>query len=237
MTIPPHPFAPARASTRRRLSQESVVAAALEILDADGLEAVTMRAVAQKLGTGPASLYAHVRDRDELLELLSDQVIADVVVPAADPERWQEQIKEVLRSLLATFVRHKGIASASFGAIPSGPNVLRVSEGMLVIMRSGGVPKWACGLAIDVLSVYPVTVAHEEMIWSERASTATGPGGELDVVVRVHDYFAGLPVERFPLLRDMADELTVPDGTTRFEFGLQLLVGGLARLAEPADGG
>ena len=78
------------------LTRDAIVEAALALLDADGLEGVSMRRVAQRLGTGPASLYQHVGGKDELLELVLDRVSAEVEIPApgVGADGWQEPLKE-----------------------------------------------------------------------------------------------------------------------------------------------
>src|SRR5512132_1614763 len=98
---PPWQRVPLRASGRRRdpLTQEAIVRAALEVLDADGLDGLSMRRVAEELDTGPASLYWHVGSKDGLLDLLFDHVIGEQHVPDPEPERWREQLKEVARTM------------------------------------------------------------------------------------------------------------------------------------------
>src|SRR3954468_17491594 len=74
------------------LSRDAIVAAALEIARTEGVEAVSMRRVAQALDTGPASLYVYVADRDELHALLFDAAIGTITVEETDPARWREQL-------------------------------------------------------------------------------------------------------------------------------------------------
>ena len=85
---------------RRALSRQAIVSAALEILRAEGMDAVSMRRVATALGTGPASLYAHVANKDELLDLLYDELLSvdDVLerVDAVTPEAVQRIARELL---------------------------------------------------------------------------------------------------------------------------------------------
>jgi len=120
MSFPSSAWLGERKPVRRRLSAEAIVAAGLEILAADGLDAVTMRAVAGKLDTGAASLYAHVKDKNELHLLMLDEVIGEVEVPEpADPERWQAQVKEFCRNAYAALTRHPGMASVNIGTIPA----------------------------------------------------------------------------------------------------------------------
>ena len=147
--LPPAPWqrTPTRASRRRRdpITQEMIVETALSILDAEGLDGLSMRRIAEELDTGAASLYWHVGSKDGLLDLLFDHVIGEQQVPSPDPERWQEQLKEVARTQRATILRHRDIVAVSLGRIPMGPHALRYSEKVLAILRAGGVPGLAGG--------------------------------------------------------------------------------------------
>ncbi len=165
-----HPWLDERKPARRRLSVDAIVAAGLEILAADGLDAVTMRAVAAKLDTGAASLYAHVKDKSELHQLMLDEVIGEVEVPQpADPERWQEQLKDFCRNSYRALQRHPGMASVNIGTIPVGPKALQISEAVLQILLAAGLSKTVAGLAMDLITLYPTAVAFEDVVWQSRA--------------------------------------------------------------------
>ena len=80
---------------RRPLTRDAIVEAALGLLEREGLQGVSMRKLAQELGTGAASLYWHVGDKEELLSLLLDRIVGESELPEPDPEHWQEQVKEM----------------------------------------------------------------------------------------------------------------------------------------------
>ena len=104
--LPPPPWqrVPQRGARRRRdpLTQEAIVEAALRVLDAEGLDGLSMRRVGEELNTGAASLYWHVGSKDGLLDLIFEHVIGEQEVPDPEPERWEEQLKEVARTMRAT---------------------------------------------------------------------------------------------------------------------------------------
>ena len=142
--IPPPPWqrAPARPSKRRRdpISKDAIVAAAIRLLDREGLTALSMRKLADELGAGAASLYWHVGSKDGLLDLVLDEVIGEGKIPDPDPEHWQEQLKQIARDQRAASLRHPWLVRVSIGRIPMGPNALRYSERILAILRAGGLP-------------------------------------------------------------------------------------------------
>jgi AcrR family transcriptional regulator len=235
--LPPRPRIPSRqpartrrASRTRTLSREAIVAAALTIVDAEGLDAMTMRRVAQALDTGAASLYAHVANKDELIELVIDHVIGEIdfeVEP--DPARWREQVKHGVRAIRAGFAAHNDLARASFARIPVGENALRGSEAMISLLRAGGLPDQVIAYACDLLPLYATAVAYEESLF---AGQGVGPAEVARFVSDLRDYFAALPPERFPNVVGLAGPLTAGgEGDERFEFGLEVLVRGLAAMA------
>ena len=143
--LPPSPFQrfPDRSVSRRRrepISREAIVTAAIQLLDAHGLAALSMRRLAEELGTGAASLYWHVSNKDGLLDLVMDEVIGEGKVPDPDPEHWPEQIKQIARDQRAASLRHPWLVRVSIGRIPMGPNALRYTERILAILRAAGLP-------------------------------------------------------------------------------------------------
>jgi AcrR family transcriptional regulator len=230
--LPAAPRFPARAGagTRRKprqrtLSQAAIVDAALGIVDHDGLDALTMRTVAHALGTGPASLYAHVASKEQLIELLVERVIGEVEFGCApDPERWAEQVKEAANNMRRVFASHGDLARASFGRIPVGANALRGAEWMIAVLRAGGLSDQVTGLAVDLIALYTMAVAYEDGL-------AVAGGNTVEEIVafigRLRKYYASLPTDRFPNVVALAGELTAGDENTRFEFGLEVLIRGL----------
>jgi AcrR family transcriptional regulator len=198
----------------------------MAILERDGLDGLTMRRVAAALGTGAASLYAHVEDKEDLVSILVDRAAAEVELPEPDPARWEEQVKLWVRGLRATLVRHRNLARATMGMIPTGPGALAATNWLLGVLRGAGLPDQAIAYAADLLPLYVSAVAFEEGLWA-----ATTPE-EMDAYVgAIRDHFAALPPDRYPHTVAMVPELMRQEGDERFEFGLDVLVAGIASLA------
>ncbi|MEU8121385.1 TetR/AcrR family transcriptional regulator C-terminal domain-containing protein [Spirillospora sp. NPDC049024] len=234
MPTPPgrRPRKPAPA--RQPLTQELIVDTAIRVLDAEGLEAVTMRRVAQELGTGPASLYAHVSGKEELRELMLDRVAAEVRLPVPDPARWQEQLKELASEIRRVYTSHRDIAMVSMGLIPTGPHLLDIAEAQLALMRAGGVPKRIAAIAVDTLGMFLDADAIEDTVYHAKAPAgAEDPWAHLHAYIeQIREYFAALPKDRYPMISEMGEELTSEGGDERFEFGLDLLIRGIASYIE-----
>ncbi|MCW2915218.1 MAG: putative TetR family transcriptional regulator [Actinomycetia bacterium] len=218
------------APPKQPLGQDLIVETAIRILDAEGLEGVSMRRVAQELGTGPASLYAHVSNKDELLELMLERIAGEIELPEElDPARWQEQLKEIARNSQRVWTSHADIAKVSLTNIPTGPNLLRIAEAMLTLMRGAGVPDQVAAWALDWLSMYIDADAIEASMYTAKLKR----GFDLEsYFAGIKDYFRRLPPERFPNISSIVDSLTAGDGDERFEFGLDVFIRGLASYVE-----
>jgi AcrR family transcriptional regulator len=217
------------------------VTAAIGLLDREGLAALSMRRLAEKLGTGAASLYWHVGSKDGLLDLVLDQLIGEGRVPDPDPSRWQEQLKEVARAQRAASLRHPYLVRISIGRIPMGPNALRYSERVLAILRAGGLPPLLAvqGYLLLIATVNGFTV--DETGVDDPGPAAFGgqaqpldPASLQQTANMVRDYIASLPAEAFPTMVGLADEFAFADADERFEMLIDIFVDGLARRAEAA---
>jgi AcrR family transcriptional regulator len=236
---PPWQRLPDRKTRRRRepISREAIVAAAIKLLDREGLAALSMRRLAEELGTGAASLYWHVGSKDGLLDLVLDQLIGEQQVPDPDPGHWQEQLKEVARTQRATTLRHPYLVRISIGRIPMGPNALRYSERVLAILRAGGLsPRLAVqGYLLLISAVNGFTL--DETGVEDGAPDDTGSGQPMDAAKQqeaanmARDYIASLPTEHFPTMVSLADEFAFADDDERFEMLIGIFIEGLARRA------
>ena len=204
------------------------MAAALEVLDREGVEGLSMRRVGEALGTGAASLYWHVGNKDELLELVLDRVIGELDLPPPDPARWEEQLKDLLRQSRQVLKRHGDVARISLGRIPVGPNTLQVMEWQFALLRGAGLPDRVVSHASDILALYLGAYSFEESLGLASPMGAQVPPQE--VAATIGGYLASLPPDRFPHLVALAHsgDLMSGDPDERFEFGLDLLVRGLA---------
>jgi AcrR family transcriptional regulator len=213
------------------LSRDAIVAAALRVLRTDGLEALSMRRLAQELDTGPASLYVYVANRRELHELVFDAAAATLEVEPVDAPRWREQLKALGRRMVHLMsVEFPGLAELSMGHIPTGDNVLRVMDAMLGMLRAGGMADQAAAYAGDLMSMYITAIAYEQTL-----------AAKLDESPQADEYLAGVAArfqsvspERYPNLAAVAPLLTRGDGDERFELGLDVIINGL--LATPTEG-
>jgi len=211
------------------LTREAIVEAALRVLDREGLEALSMRRVGEELGTGAASLYWHVRNKEDLLQLLFERTIGEISLPDPDPSRWQEQLKDLARQMRALMNRHRDIARISLGRIPLGPTMAIVTEWLFELLRPAGIPDRVIAYLGDLAGLYVGAHAYEESL-----PFASPTGEDLppdQILAMFKDYMRSLPADRFPNTLAAVDLLFGGDADERFEFGIDVIVRGLATFA------
>jgi AcrR family transcriptional regulator len=215
--------------SRQPLSREAILDAALRVLDREGAEALSMHRVARELGTGAASLYWHVRNKDELLQLLSERLGEDLQLPPPDPAHWQEQLKDVLRQLRARAQRHRDMPRISLGRMPSGPVLARMTEWLYALMSPAGIPDRVIAFAGDLTSLYVEAFTFEESL-----GVASPTGEDLppeQIVGMLREYLLSLPADGFPHTHRAIDVLFAGAPDDRFEFGIDVIVRGLSTYA------
>jgi len=219
---------------RRTLSQDLVVDAALELLGKGSLDTVSMRRVAQALGTGPASLYAHVSSKEELHELMLDRLLGRLPRPEPDPDIWAEQLLGMARAQLKMLTSYPGIARVGLETVvPAGPNALAYGEAVLAVLRAGGLPDRVAVFAFDTLSLWCSAFAYE------MSAIRTGEFDAEMIAARSKEigaYMAARPAQ-FPNLLGVGQLLSETTAEERFEFALDVFLAGLMSAFEPKKRG
>ena len=205
---------------KRPLTRELIVDAALALLERDGLQA-------KELGSGAASLYWHVGDKEELLSLLLDRIVGEQPVPEPDPGHWQGTVKELARATRRHLSRRRDAAQLSLGRVPAGPKSLPILERNLAVLAASKLPPHVIAYAADMFALYVGAFAYEESL---QHSNQASPE-------QLQAYFASLPPDQFPTLTRLSHELTAGDLDARFEFGIEVLIRGLDAMGRSGEGG
>ncbi|MGK8521251.1 TetR/AcrR family transcriptional regulator [Nocardia asteroides] len=156
---------PRRGREQPALTREQIVAEAVALLDAEGMEALSMRQLGARLNAGATSLYRHVANRDELIELVVDEVYGEIDVPEIDdPAHWRAATRECARSLRAMILRHPWMASTlgQVGLSYLGPNVMRLNDRMVGLFEAGGFPAQEAGDGIGSVISFVVGIGITE---------------------------------------------------------------------------
>ncbi len=129
---------PRRRGGQPSLSREQIVRAAIELLDAEGIDGLSMRRLGTKLGSGATSLYWHVAHKDELLELAVDEVLGEIYVPEVGDTAWRMGASILASGMRMTLLRHPWVIGL-LGVRPNlGPNALRMGERTMSLLTAAG---------------------------------------------------------------------------------------------------
>ncbi|WP_433196977.1 TetR/AcrR family transcriptional regulator [Nocardia sp. CA-107356] len=223
---------PRRGREQPALTREQIVAEAVALLDAEGMEALTMRQLGARLNAGATSLYRHVANRDELIELVVDEVYGEIrVSEITDPKQWRKATQECAASLRAMILRHPWMASTlgQVGLSYLGPNVMRMTDRMVGLFSTGGFAAEEAGDAIGVLVGYVVGVGISEAAWLTMLARTGQTEQELMVGLRPA---AEQAAQDFPHLRSDAaaanwDQDPGAARDRKFAYGLDRVLDGL----------
>jgi AcrR family transcriptional regulator len=226
-----------RNSDREPLSRAQIVAAAIKLLDAEGPDGFSMRRLGQELGVGATSLYWHVKDKDQLIDLVLDEMVLEIRLDDDPGLPWRERAACVAREFRGVVKRHRRLAPLVGARIGVGPNTLRGMEHLLTVLRAGGFDGDRLTLAFASILTYALGSA----VMDTRELAGSGSAGksveELQAVYA--GMLASLPPDEFPNLVRLVTE-TGPDAMdddAQFEYGLQRMLDGMvADLARPTAG-
>ena len=204
---------------RPQLSRELIVEAALEVAESGGGDALTMRRVADEIGVSASALYGYVANKEELVQLVLEQIIGEIPIPPPGGD-WQDMIKRFARDMLGIFKKHPGVVALTMGRVPFGPSMLAGGEYILSQLRAAGLPDQVAAFVGDLGSLYVGAVALEQEI-----TPITEPA---DFVRQASNWLRSLPTDQYPNTVALADKLVAGNADDRFEWGLDVIVRGLA---------
>ncbi|MEW9534568.1 TetR/AcrR family transcriptional regulator C-terminal domain-containing protein [Microbispora sp. NPDC049125] len=235
--MPPKPFSSVwtrehRGPREQGLSRDQIVRAALEILDADGLDALSMRKLGARLGAGATSLYWHVAHKDELIELVMDEVYGKVAVP--EEASWRETAGVFAYGLRHAILDHPWSAGL-IGVVPAlGPNALTAADRLMGAFVRAGFEGIDVDYAVTAVVAFTLGATVPEVAWLNAMAAS---GTDMDKLhADIGPVVVKLASER-PHLRQRYENYTGekfdPHVARRlaFDFGLMALLDGLqARL-------
>jgi AcrR family transcriptional regulator len=215
----------AREDAGRTLSRERIVRTALEILDRDGIDELSMRRLAEALGVGTMTLYGYFRTKGELLDAVADSAAGEEPLP---PRRgsWRTQLRALMQKVRRNAVRHPNLAALRMDRPLLSPGVLRVAERGYEILQDAGFDDVEAARGYRLLFTYTFGSA----LFSGRE-----PSEQLKREARAA--LVQLPPEEYPVLTAATDAaVEAMAGDAQFDFGLERLLDGLELLldAQPA---
>ncbi|WP_345578361.1 TetR/AcrR family transcriptional regulator C-terminal domain-containing protein [Nonomuraea rosea] len=218
---------PAQSATERRtqLTRDKVITAAIDLADRDGIDAVSMRRLAQELGVEAMSLYTHVRNKDDLLDGMIDAVIGKIPITTDGPD-WKTSLRRTALAARAVVLRHTWAPRTLETRTTPGPAVPRYINAILGILRENG---------------FTVTLAHHAL--HILGSRVLGFSQDLfddspDLDPEAAARLAGELGATLPYAAEMALAVTHEgalggcDDDTEFAFALDFILDGLDRLSQ-----
>lgn len=208
-----------RSPGRPAIPLDRIVTTALQIVDDDGAEALSMRTLAQALDSGTATLYRHFGSRADLVAHVVDRVFGSVELNATELRAmtWQEAGKMAARTMFDALRSHPNVAPLLAEDVPLGPNAMAAREVLIGILLDNGFPPELAALSYATLARYILGFAIQ----------LTGTSGDPDDG-RLNQVFRELDPRMFPATISVADSLPVPLDD-EFAFGLELIIDGLTQ--------
>jgi AcrR family transcriptional regulator len=235
-------------AARGSLSRDEIVMTALRLARSVGLTALTMRLLGDELGVWPMAVYHHVPNKEALVGLVADAALAELDFPEMGTLAAPDSVEDWLAASIAQtraarrlFLRYPGLAEFILSHPPT-PNGLRIAEMQVTGLRKlGATPEEAAKIYLTT-TAWALTLVQAEGLQRTRppAGTAsTGGAGRPGRAARLAE-LTGAPTERFPSLAEAAAHFSAIDAETRFEYGMNCVVGGLRieleRIAGRASG-
>jgi AcrR family transcriptional regulator len=214
------------ASGRVPLTRERVLRAAMRVADEGGLEAASMRRVAQELGVEAMSLYKHVANKDALLDGLVELVFEEI--GRSEREDWIEALREQALAMRGALLRHRWAALLIESRVTSGPNRLRLHEATLGALRRGGLTVAQAYSGYLTLDSYIYGFALQEVSWPFEADARPEVIHDLAPAISPEEYPHLTEIMGFVLERTAADGLRYQDD---FLKGLDMVLGAMQALA------
>jgi len=212
-----------RTSARRKsrsLTLDQIVDAAFELLEEGGLNAVTIRAVAERCNVGAMTLYTYVGTKEGLLAGMVSRHLQSIELPAPKLP-WRERVIAIFRGVHDLFLEHPELARIAASQPIDNAAAFRGAEAVLAALRVAGLTDQEAVDAFDALAAYVVGFTRREV---SRSTNYIPPAERLRELRR-------LPEAEFPHVRAMAEPFATRDAGRRFDGGLQLLISGIAAKA------
>jgi AcrR family transcriptional regulator len=210
---------PAR-EPRERLTRDRIVEAALQVMDSEGLDAVSMRRVAREVGAEAMSLYHHVRDKDDLLQAICDRVMASFAFPHEAGD-WSEQMRAGARAWRRLLQAHPDLMrlfAMTHGPDPRSADSLRPTEFALRLIRDAGLSDR------DTVQAFHAFGGYIQGFVMMEGGSIKGASDHPDDTAA---FEGSVPAEAFPVLAAVSRYFAECDADEQFEFGLDLMIRGL----------
>jgi len=210
------------------LGRAQIVHEAIALLDAEGLDALSMRRLAGRLNSGATSIYWHVANKDELLELVLDEVYGEFIITSAESLRWRDLVQRIAYSMRDTLLRHTW-AIPLVGTRPAiGPNAIRLMSKLSLTFEAAGFHQRSIDYAAAAVLSYVLGSVTSDAATNAMIARAGGDVGLVQDTFR--DLLAKTAADHPDLLERYDSYDPADHAATRalaFDFGLTSILDGL----------
>ncbi|WP_045743914.1 TetR/AcrR family transcriptional regulator [Actinoplanes rectilineatus] len=215
---------------RDALSRDQIIQSAVDLLDAEGLDGLNMRALGQRLGVAPTAVYWHVKNKDDLVTLAGDRVWTEIAPPDPEGTGWRAAATAMATDLHAMFSRHPWLVQAFGTHLFYGEGKARYDDNSLAVFEAGGFTGAAADQAAGMMFTFVLgnVLGAAATTTLTRRLTRSGRDAEEEIAGAVAA--ATAIAQRFPRLRARLDTAaTAYDAAPAqtFETGLRVLLAGL----------
>jgi AcrR family transcriptional regulator len=203
---------------RPPLGLRRIIAVAIEILDDEGADALSMRSLATRLGSSTATLYRHVDSKDEILAYIADCIIGQANLEGAPRPAWQLACRAGARALYSTLTQHPNAIPLFVKQVPAGPNALAARENGITVLLAAGFPPRLAARGYTALAHFVIGFAIQQPL---------DETGNRERLGRLRAYYRSLDSRTYPATTIVADLLPGATIDEEFDFGLNLIIDGL----------
>jgi AcrR family transcriptional regulator len=218
--------------SRVALSRDQIIDAAVKVMDEEGLDALSMRRLGLELNAGATSLYWHVRNKDELLDLVLDRVIAEVIPDMERDVGWRETAESAAHALRRVLLRHRGVAPIMGERPTFGPSALQALEILLTPFVAAGFGPEAALLAATTIINWASGFAVFEV--RDPMGPMSSEADRAEFVAEFTAFVTTLPAETYPTTLALLPYGATMTGDQQFEYGLGRLLDGIELLQAQA---
>ncbi|RJL32160.1 TetR/AcrR family transcriptional regulator [Bailinhaonella thermotolerans] len=213
---------------RDTLTKEQIVKAAVEVLDAEGVDGLNMRRLGAQLGSAATAMYYHVKSKDKLVVLAADHVFAEIPLPDLDAVGWREAATRIAHGTYETIARHFWLLPAMSTHIIYGPGKARYDDHSLAIYESAGFTGHHADHAAAAVLMYVIGAAQGEAAQAAWRAHLRRAGADEEREARETVEYITEIARGFPRLRARTEESMAGEpGEPTFDYGLQALLDGL----------
>jgi AcrR family transcriptional regulator len=217
--------------SRRRLSRDQVLSTAIDRADQVGLDAMTMRSLAEELGVAPMALYNHVANKEDLIDAMVDVVFGEIGVPSGGGD-WKTAMRRRATSVRDALLRHRWAIGLMESRRRPGPANLRHHDAVIGRLRAAGFSVEMAAHAYSLLDSYIYGFALTKMNLPFKSTEEVG-----DVAQAMLQPF---PVNEYPNLVEFLIEHVMKPGYDygdEFEYGLEVILDGIEGVRRRPEGG